>query len=462
LECNGAELCDIYGGCLPGTDGCGNVMVCLDSDDLPVGTSPLALTLNLDFLTLSVCDDVLPANVALANGMQTPTLQTGDSIDDLGGNDLLFATLVGVGGTIRPTINGVETIALTDFGTSSTTYDAIMTSGLGELWLINGIKSFPVVVTNLATLPVIRLQRQAGGVTLNLLSGVAAEAKDVLALMLNGNVAGNVVINTADGATIEAVVIVSLTSPSALGNIVLPSATVPPMVTISGDATLTLTGTIDTADFAATELSAALIMSASTATRTSGVSIFSGSGNDVLFGSAGADTINGGAGNDRINGQGANDTLTGGIGADTFVLSAPSSGGSETITDFAPAEDFVAYTGALRSTDGTITTPGAPVAFQEGVPNTGIAATTTVFELIGATVAVQASADVVMALGITAINDDIDVADTLLLVVYTAGSGAGVWLFVDADGANISSGELTLLAALPGVLPDTLSGANFP
>ncbi len=466
LECNGTERCDVdTGECLPGTDECGHVVVCLPDDDLAYGSSPFELSLNLDIFTLTQCDESVSAHIALANGVQTSTLQTGDVISDPGGNDILSATLVSsglVGAIIAPTISGVETIVLADFSTVPALFNALMITGLTDLWLANGINTHPVTVSSLSVLPAISLRRQLGGVILNLQSGIVGSESDVLELILIGNRGGSVTISTADAATIEGVSIMSLTEPSTLAGIVLPNSDQMLAIRMSGDAALTLIGPIGASTFDATSLDGGLAMTATTATHANGVTILGGAGNDNLFGTSALDTISGGAGNDRLNGQGGNDILTGGPGGDSFVLAAPASGGLELVTDFVTAEDSIVYAGTLRSADGTVTTSGDVVAFQSGVPGTGIAATTTVYELIGVAVAAQSATDVVTALGVTAFNNDSNAGATYLLVVYSGGGGAGIWLFVASDVANIDATELTLLATLPGVAADSLSQANFP
>ncbi|MBD1842161.1 alkaline phosphatase [Cyanobacteria bacterium FACHB-63] len=70
-----------------------------------------------------------------------------------------------------------------------------------------------------------------------------------------------------------------------------------------------------------------------------------GAGNDYLDGGVGNDILNGGDGNDWIIGNLGNDTLAGGSGRDGFVL-APEAG-SDTITDFNPADDMIALSGGL-------------------------------------------------------------------------------------------------------------------
>ena len=466
LECNGSETCNVETGeCTPETDDCGRVIVCLPDDAIVNGSSPFDLTLNLDMYTLTQCDESVTANIALANGVQTPTLQTGDVISDPGGNDLLSATLVSsgmVGAIIAPTISGVETIALADFSTAPALLNALMITGLTDLWLTNGINTHPVTVSNLSVLPAISLWRQLGGVNLNLQSGIVGSESDVLDLTLIGNRGGSVTISTADGATIEGVSIMALTEPSTLAGIVLPHSAQMLALRTSGDAALSLTGPISASTFDATSLDGGLTMTATTATHANGVSIFGGAGSDHLFGTSALDTISGGAGNDRLNGQGGNDILTGGPGGDSFVLAAPSSGGLDMVTDFVTAEDSIVYSGTLRSADGTVTTTGSPIAFQSGEPGTGVAATTTVYELIGVTVAAQSATDVVTALGVTAFNNDNNAGASYLLVLYSGGGGAGIWLFVASDAANIDATELTLLTTLPGIAADSLSQANFP
>jgi serralysin len=60
-------------------------------------------------------------------------------------------------------------------------------------------------------------------------------------------------------------------------------------------------------------------------------------GHDRLQGEAGDDTVYGGAGNDTLQGQTGDDLLHGGTGKDVFIVRT--SGGTDTIWDFAPGED---------------------------------------------------------------------------------------------------------------------------
>jgi len=74
---------------------------------------------------------------------------------------------------------------------------------------------------------------------------------------------------------------------------------------------------------------------------------YGGDGDDLLVGNQGKDRLSGGADRDIIDGGKGNDTLTGDSGADTFVF-LPGDG-TDTITDFNPAEDLISF-GVLPAT----------------------------------------------------------------------------------------------------------------
>ena len=176
---------------------------------------------------------------------------------------------------------------------------------------------------------------------------------------------------------------------------------------------------------------------------------------NVIVGGTGVDYINGGAGNDTITGGVGADVLTGGLGADTFVMVTADRG--DTIADFAVASDFIDFNTPLVAITAANTTP---LFYQAAAGGVAIAAGTTVFELTGVTHA-GAAGDLVTALGASATNGDFDAADSILIVTYLTGGGAQIWNFIDADGANIGVGELTLIATLTGVAADAMVAANF-
>jgi hypothetical protein len=131
----------------------------------------------------------------------------------------------------------------------------------------------------------------------------------------------------------------------------------------------------------------------------------------------------------------------------------------DTITDFdvtVTTGDVIDYNTALLSLDGAVVVP----AYQAGAAGAAIAVTSTIFELTGVTTGGTA-ANLVTALAATAVDAGIDAGDTLLFVNYLTGGGAQVWRFVDANGADVDSAELTLLVTLTGVAADAVLTTNF-
>jgi hypothetical protein len=100
------------------------------------------------------------------------------------------------------------------------------------------------------------------------------------------------------------------------------------------------------------------------------------------------------------------------------------------------------------------------LVYQAGAANTVIAGTTTVFELTGVATGGTA-ANLVTALGTSATNTTIDAGDTFLIANYLTGGGAQIWSFVDADGASVAAGELTLQLTLNDVAADALVTGDF-
>jgi Ca2+-binding RTX toxin-like protein len=67
--------------------------------------------------------------------------------------------------------------------------------------------------------------------------------------------------------------------------------------------------------------------------------ITTGLGNDVISGGNGADRIDAGNGSNTITGGAGDDILTGGTGVDTYVFSATTTNGNDTITNFTGGTD---------------------------------------------------------------------------------------------------------------------------
>ena len=86
--------------------------------------STLEFTLGADRLTGTECDDVFNALFIFnaPTGTNIPSLQTGDVADGGHGFDTLNAYFNhSFGSTIAPTLSNIESINITDYGTSATT-----------------------------------------------------------------------------------------------------------------------------------------------------------------------------------------------------------------------------------------------------------------------------------------------------------------------------------------------------
>jgi Ca2+-binding RTX toxin-like protein len=213
------------------------------------------------------------------------------------------------------------------------------------------------------------------------------------------------------------------------------------------------------------------------------IDIFTGTGgNDIISTGAAADTLNGGAGDDTLTDAAGASSATGGAGADTISMGADNDtilGGAgadvittgtgtdeveysatgdfgDTITDFVVGTDNIDFNVTLKQIDGA-----ANVVFQSAAAGTAFGSTTSVFELTGVTTADGTAAQLVTALGNTAVNTPLIAGDAFLIINYTAAGTAQIWYFLDADNANVAAGELTLVATLNSITADSMVTGDF-
>jgi hypothetical protein len=186
------------------------------------------------------------------------------------------------------------------------------------------------------------------------------------------------------------------------------------------------------------------------------IEITTGAGNDTVTGTADDEEYNLGAGNDIFNQSGGGDQIVTGAGTDEYNLDAFTTTGDDVITDFTVGTDNIDVNVTLVDQ----ATAANALVYQAGAANTVIAGTTTVFELTGVATGGTA-ANLVTALGTSATNTTIDAGDTFLIANYLTGGGAQIWSFVDADGASVAAGELTLQLTLNDVAADALVTGDF-
>jgi hypothetical protein len=182
----------------------------------------------------------------------------------------------------------------------------------------------------------------------------------------------------------------------------------------------------------------------------SSLTVNGGLGDDVISGSAGANTLN---------------TLTGGGGQDTFVIAQ--TGAGTVITDFTGGvidedvgADIFKFTGDLKSINGTSNN----IIYQADDAGTALNGNTVIFELLDL-VTTGTADDLILKLGATAINADINSGDSMLFLNYfndgNGSQGAQVWTFIDGSGGNVDVGELNLLSTLSNVVVDSLDYTNY-
>jgi len=191
-----------------------------------------------------------------------------------------------------------------------------------------------------------------------------------------------------------------------------------------------------------------------------------------INGTNNAELLVGATSNDTITGNGGNDTLTGGGGSDMFVFAGNASGnGSDTITDFAPANDVLDI-----STFLTLNSPLSLTSVSAASPITAVTGNVYVFSVSGpilsndySSIAAQNGrfANIfgpVIGTAFTAntnnvypsIKDILVVQGTDVTKVYYVDNS------VDGNKADISTGDVGLVATLTGITTAApLQATNF-
>ncbi|MDO8631197.1 MAG: thrombospondin type 3 repeat-containing protein, partial [Phycisphaerales bacterium] len=275
-----------------------------DADNDGIGDAceagPILFTLGQDFLVGTSGPDTFSAPLIFnaPTGTNIPSLQTGDTAQGGGGTDVLNA-LFNFGGatTIAPTLTGIETVNITDFGTAATTLSGFGTSGVSTINFGYSTNTNPFTVSNLPNIVNLGVTNQAIGATLSFATAATSGATDAATMTFNGMTAGTVTYTTGTTNGIETHNIVSNTAASTVADIVMNGTTLT-TVNVSGDAAFTHTAALDEN---VTTVNASTATGAVTLTQTNaGVFTFTGGAGDdtIILGATygTTDTINGGAG----------------------------------------------------------------------------------------------------------------------------------------------------------------------
>jgi Ca2+-binding RTX toxin-like protein len=187
-----------------------------------------------------------------------------------------------------------------------------------------------------------------------------------------------------------------------------------------------------------------------------GSAAINGTGNtlaNTITGNAANNILSGGSGNDTLTGGAGSDRLTGGAGSDFFVLN--SKVGSDTFTDFISGTDDVRILQAgIKIGDGDALVEGAVTRAAPGGFSTSAEVVVFSSNLASLTAASAAAA-------IGSATSAYAVGRTALFAVDNGASSA-VYLFTSGGAdANVSAGELTLLASLTGTASTAVADYAF-
>ena len=387
---------------------------------------------NLGFSNLHYVGAGTNATAAAAQGFDALTVTSGfagaaDTVNARFSNQgTTLAAGVGYGAGAL-SLTGVETLNIEAIDLTATGVVAIANITGTTLSAINVTTAGTVTLGTITSTTGVAPQGSLNSVNL---SGVTGTGVSTLAIANNTTTAGTVITASTGGTNVTAVGANDATD------------------------TIVFTGGIGNDTFTGTGFAGILALTG-------------GAGNDVLVGGSNVDTIIAGEGADRVTGGAGNDaiSLTETVaaidqvafldGGAVTIADYATANGSDTVTGFNTANDIVVFQQAVNSINGTQT-----IAFQAGATNTAIAVGTTVYEIAGS-LGASGAAGLVANLGTAATNADLDLGDALVFIQYTAGNNMEVYYFVDADGANVTAAELTLVGTFSGITADAFAAGNI-
>jgi len=315
LFCTGVESCNTTTGFCETTIPCTAEQTC--NEALNTCVNPPGETISF---TLST--DVSPATDGTAGddtysapllfnaptGGSVPSLQTGDNANGGDGTDRIdaqFNFTAGGGTTVAATLTAIETINVTDFGTTgATTLSGTNITGATAFNLSGSTNTVAFVVTNLPNLVNLGIAQQGVGATLGFQSAASSGSADAATMTFNGMTGGTVTYTSGTTNGLETLNLVSNTTASTVADIAMNGTTLT-TVNVSGDAAFTHTASLDSN---VTTVNASTATGAVTFTQTNaGAFTFTGGAGDdsIILGATygTTDTINGGAGTgDRLGG----------------------------------------------------------------------------------------------------------------------------------------------------------------
>lgn len=239
-------------------------------------------------------------------------------------------------------------------------------------------------------------------------------------------------------------------------------------ITLTGAASLTLTGVLTSGTLNASAFTGSLVMSAATAATTI---ISSGSGNDTLFGSNAGDSLNAGTGVNTLEGLGGVDSITLGAGVDTVRIFVAAANGVDRklVSGFTVGSggDVLNIDGdGLNVLDGTDNFASAStIQAHSAAGNMTVAAASEIVRITSGTVTNLTDANslngtnLLVAVGGTITAQAIG-NEHLFLIADVSGN-TGVYYGDAGADTGIVAGELTLVAVLQTTTLGNFVFSNF-
>jgi hypothetical protein len=473
-------------------------------NDTSVSSAPAGLNTTAtvgETITGTSGDDIITTTAANWNA--------GDVINGGAGNDTLNATITGTAPQQSATsLVSVETLNLTA-SPNPATIDLAGVTGVTSINNISSANGATVAVSSVGNVVNTTITGGNTSTTIGYTTAAVAGTADAATLTLNGTAAGSSFVTSG----VETLTVASNTAANTLTALTDTGIT---RLNVTGTQALTIGGTVGGTTLATvntTGTTGAVTMTlggVGSALVPTGVSFTGGAGattlttggfNDTVVLGNGNNTVNTGAGNDVISTGTGTNTVTPGAGNDTLTLNGSDTvrfegagaTTSDTINGFSLASNDVlsfnlgsaqtsTAAASANATFGTLQTGGTSpvmsnvngagtataISFQSVTANATatsgtVLGTSNVLNLAG-TFTDGTATGVVTALGTTA-GTGITTTATgkFLLVTYSVGNIAQVWAYSGDTTVNtdIDASELSLVATLSGVAPNSLTAAAF-
>ncbi|MEK6676962.1 MAG: hypothetical protein AABZ47_15075 [Planctomycetota bacterium] len=202
--CNGVENCTLFA-CVAGDSPCAENEVCDETNNACNSDGCVTFTVNQDNLAGTPGDDHFCAPLVFVPqvGQQIATLQTGDSANGLAGTDVLNASFSVAANVVPTSLEGIETINMTNFAAGTATLSAGGISGVDVFGTVSSVNDITVAaIQEPADFSASSINSTAVDFTLQFgLAATTSGSIDTITGTLSDVNMGTVTIQTAAGTT---------------------------------------------------------------------------------------------------------------------------------------------------------------------------------------------------------------------------------------------------------------------